>query len=137
MVSEKMLAINRVIGFVAIATASLLPGQEAELPPSSQQVEVVEVSTLSIDELIAFNAKHYGVSEEVIHTVINCESGYNSNAVGDGGQSYGLVQIHQPSWHKLISIEESLDPAFAIDFLARNLSEGNGHLWTCYRIHYD
>nr|AKH47984.1 hypothetical protein [uncultured marine virus] len=128
----KMSVLSKVFGAVAIVATSLIPGETAE-PPST--IEVVQVDELSVEELITFNAQHYGVSEEVMHTVINCESGYNPDAVGDGGQSFGLVQIHNPS-HPNIEIEKSLDSAFAVDFLARNLSEGRGYLWTCWRKHY-
>jgi soluble lytic murein transglycosylase-like protein len=86
----------------------------------------------TINELITEKANKYGVSEEVMHAVIKCESTYNKNAIGDQGNSYGLVQIHLPSW-KNITKEQALDPEFAISFLAEKLSEGKGNLWTCYR----
>lgn len=65
--------------------------------------------------------------------IINCESSRNPNAVGDRGNSFGLVQIHLPS-HPSITKEQALDEEYAIDFLAKNLSEGKGYLWTCYRM---
>jgi hypothetical protein len=71
-----------------------------------------------------------------MHRVISCESQYKYNAVGDGGFSHGLVQIHGPSW-PTISVAQSTDPEFAIEFLAQKLSMGQGRLWSCYRMYYN
>lgn len=65
--------------------------------------------------------------------IIHCESSGNPNAIGDNGQSYGLAQIHLPSWPD-ISKEQALDPEFAINFLAEKLSKNQGYLWTCWRM---
>lgn len=86
----------------------------------------------SINDLITIYAKKYGVSEKVIHRVISCESSYKPTAVGDGGKSHGLVQIHLPS-HPYVTKAQAQDPEFAINFLAENLSKKKGRLWTCFR----
>ena len=39
-----------------------------------------------------------GLKPEIIVSVINKESKFDSNAIGDGGRSLGLMQI-QPRWH--------------------------------------
>lgn len=87
----------------------------------------------TIDELIEEKAKLYQVSSMVMHAVIKCESTYNPNAVGDGGHSRGLVQIYD-DFHPTITHEQAFDPEFAVTFLAKNLAQGNGHLWSCYKI---
>lgn len=84
-------------------------------------------------ELIEKYATKYNVSSETITKIIACESGYNPLAVGDGGNSFGLVQIHHPS-HPNITKEQAYNPDFAISFLAENLSKGKARLWTCSRI---
>ena len=86
----------------------------------------------TIDELIEEKAKLYQVSPIVMHQVIKCESQYNPNAIGDGGHSRGLVQIYD-DFHPTVTHEQAFDPEFSITFLAKNLAQGNGHLWTCYR----
>lgn len=50
---------------------------------------------------------------------------------GEQERSFGLVQIHLPA-HPSISYEEATDVDFSLEFLAKNLSEGNGKIWTCY-----
>lgn len=89
----------------------------------------------TVDEIIHDSAIEYGVSEVVMRNVIKCESSFNPNAIGDGGHSYGLVQIHLPS-HPYVSKEEALDPEYAVDFLAKNLAVDKGSMWTCYRMLY-
>src|SRR3990167_344963 len=103
--------------------------------PSTASYTAPEPQNRSINDLITEYASRYGVSEKVVHKVINCESRYNPNAVGDGGKSYGLVQIHLPS-HPSISKANALDSEYAINFLAKKLSQGQGRLWTCYRIYF-
>lgn len=83
-------------------------------------------------ELTDIYANMYNVSPIIMKQVISCESGWNINAIGDSGKSFGLVQIHNPS-HPSITQEEAINPEFAINFLAENLSKGRGSMWTCYR----
>ena len=77
--------------------------------------------------------------------IIGCESGFVSDIqsnhrytaenvpvgyqVGDREQSWGLVQIHIPVHD--VTIEQAIDPEFAIDFMAKNMSEGRTSWWTC------
>lgn len=88
----------------------------------------------TIPELIDEKALQYNVSADVMNKVIFCESSYNTFAIGDGGMSRGLVQIHK-KYHPTITDEMAFDEEFAIDFLAKNLSEGRGSMWTCFRLY--
>ena len=106
-----------------------------EIEPEEVLIRVqINWTTEKIKEEIEKVAKEYGVSAEVMHTVINCESQYNPKALGDSGHSRGLVQIHD-EYHD-VSDEDAYDPAFAINFLAKALSNKQGYLWTCYRMNY-
>jgi len=62
----------------------------------------------------------------------NGESTWNPKAVGDGGQSLGLVQIHLPS-HPTVTKEQALDYIFAINFIVDEFLSGNEKYWTCWR----
>lgn len=73
-----------------------------------------------------------GINPSVPIAVIECESHWDSDAVGDHGHSHGLVQIYN-SYHPEITMNEANDPRFAIDYLLSNLKDGRGHLWSCYR----
>lgn len=104
-------------------------------PSEAHYVAPVKPKIPTTNELITRYAAKYRVSEKVMHRVIKCESTYNPKAIGDGGKSHGLVQIHLPSHPKVTKVQ-ARNPEFAIDFLAKNLAKGKGRMWTCYRIHY-
>lgn len=102
------------------------------VPPYVASYQAPEAPKPSVQELIALNASKYQVSPKTLQRVISCESSGNINAIGDGGKSYGLVQIFLPM-HPDISKANALDPSFAVNFLAEQISLGHGRLWTCYR----
>ncbi len=104
-------------------------------PPKEVLIETkIEWNKERIVQEIDTVAAEYGVDAKVMHTVINCESQYNPKALGDGGKSRGLVQIH--SGYHNVSDEDAYDPTYAITFLAKHLKEGNGRLWSCYNMNY-
>lgn len=104
----------------------------AEAPREVLIETKVEWTEERIKQEIDTVAEEYGVSPKVMHKIIKCESGYNPKALGDGGKSRGLVQIHS-DYHD-VSDEEAYDPKFAIEFLAKALREGKGNLWSCYKM---
>lgn len=90
----------------------------------------------SIKAIIHEYALEYNVSESVMNKVIDCESSYDINASGDGGKSYGIVQIHMGYWGDKVTPEMAKNPYYAVEFLADKLSKKEGHLWTCYKMYY-
>lgn len=68
------------------------------------------------------------VQSEHVYTPTNVPRGYK---VGDREDSHGLVQIHLPA-HPSITKEEATNPIFAANFLAKNVSQGNARIWTCF-----
>lgn len=112
--------------------------QFTEIPVVHAQEIVPEIATTTpeiIKERIKFYADLYKVSEEVMDTIIRCESYYDPKAIGDDGDSIGLVQINKPS-HPEITDEQAFDHEFSLDFLAKNLKEGRGKMWTCFKLNY-
>lgn len=85
--------------------------------------------------IIEAYAVRYGTESAPVIATLNCESGFNSKAVGDNGTSYGVAQIHLPS-HPSVSKAEALNPFFAIDWTVQQFKEGKARMWTCYRMLY-
>lgn len=109
-------------------------GAEAVTAPSvNLTAPIVPPKPLTLKEKSDKYAKQYNVNAELMSAVVKCESTFNPDAIGDYGNSFGLVQIHLPS-HPTITKEQAYDPDFALDFLAKNLAKGKGNMWTCYRI---
>ena len=84
-----------------------------------------------------------------MRAIVECESGYVSDIQshhrysatnaprgykqGDREQSYGLAQIHVPV-HP-VTIEEAIQPTFAVAWLAEKVASGQARIWTCYNTH--
>lgn len=68
-------------------------------------------------------APQYGVPVQLMIAVGMQESGLNSGAVGDGGNSHGAWQIHAPS-HPSVSTAQAHDPVFSTNYAAKLLSNG-------------
>lgn len=71
-----------------------------------------------------------GYSRYIADAVIQCESGWNTNAVGDHGQSWGLWQIHQPA-HAIGN--DAFDPYDATVYAIKLLDKNGWYPWTCYK----
>lgn len=104
------------------------------LEPLEVEAEV-KIEPFTIEEKIEHYGNKYNVSSDVMTNVIKCESGFNPKAVGDGGNSRGLSQIHRPS-HPTITDEQAFDEDFAIEFMASEMSKGNSWMWSCWKNLY-
>ena len=92
------LFISAVLALNGIATAIDHPELYNKIEPkvvSNIQIDVRGISNEMIDD-IAFRS---GVDPNIVKAIIVEESGGNPNAVGDNGESIGLMQI-QPKHHK-------------------------------------
>lgn len=79
---------------------------------------------------------NYNVKPSIIIAMIQRESNFKSKAIGDNGDSFGLMQI-QPKWHKermqRLNCTDLLDPyqnvTVGIDIFAELLDEDKGLEW--------
>jgi hypothetical protein len=116
-----------------IVEGNLTPPETVKTPPISLSYTKEDILAM-IDEI----ALKYDVSPFVMKKIVYGESRYNPKAIGDTkyvcpltgkvAPSYGLVQINS-CWHK-VSIEQSFDVEFSLNFLATHLKKGNCKLWT-------
>lgn len=108
----------------------------AEVKPASTNWKPVDPEPYK--KIIREVAESKGLPEnkiKEIETVIQCESSWKTNAVGDGGNSFGLVQIHLPS-HPTVTVEQAKDPHFAINFIVDKFLDNKERMWTCWRKNY-
>lgn len=92
------LFISTVLALNGIATAIDHPELYNKIEPkvvSNIQIDVKGISNEMIDDI----AVRSGVDPNIVKAIIVEESGGNPNAVGDGGESIGLMQI-QPKHHQ-------------------------------------
>ena len=120
----KIIAIS-IFALILLAT-NLLIGEADEVPlryPSKYE-----------NMVLANQISHkYEVPARTVKRIIKLESNWNEKArnLNEREDSRGLVQINRKA-HPQISVTQTEDPSFAIDFLASNLSMGRGRMWSTY-----
>lgn len=87
-------------------------------------VKTAQAETPKQKDYIEEIAESYGISPKLIKAIIEVESGGDSNAIGDDGNSLGLMQI-QPRYHtqRLKEGESLLDPKVNVRVGCEILSE--------------
>ncbi len=123
------------------------PVTEATEPVETEPIETESVETeppvilydVPLDEDLQIHiiktAEEYGIDPAIIFAIAYRESTYNPECVGDGGDSYGLMQV-QPYWHsermERLGCLDLLDPyqnvTVAVDYLAEKLDWYNGDI---------
>jgi soluble lytic murein transglycosylase-like protein len=87
--------------------------------------------TINTRELVLHMVKEAGFNPHIADKVIQCESGWNTKAVGDRGQSWGLWQIHQPAHN---TGDLAFDPILSTEYAIKLLNKHGWKPWTCYGI---
>ena len=100
---------------------------KADYPPQKAQ-------NASISDLIAYYGEIYNVTPKTLYNTIKCESSFSTTAHNHTWKenSYGLSQINLKA-HPEIKKSQALDPDFSVQYMAKNISEGKGKMWTCYK----
>ena len=80
-------------------------------------------------------AQIWAVDVKLMDSLVYCESGYNRYALNDNPGvelSSGLAQINLLAHN--VTREQAEDPEFALNFMAKNISEGKAKMWyNCYK----
>lgn len=90
----------------------------------------------SIQDHIFKESERYGIDPTLVIAIIDKESDFRSHVIGDGGRSYGLMQI-QARWHedrmKALGCMDLLDPyqniTVGLDYLAELFESGKSIEW--------
>lgn len=105
-----------------------------------EQKELYDVPLSAEIQRYIFNVSdYYGVDPVLVIALIEKESSYNSSAIGDGGDSIGLMQI-QPRWHTArmdkLGVDDLFNPyenvSLGVDILASYIDEGLGEEWALH-----
>lgn len=133
------------VGAAVLVWLAFPAPQEAQAEiklPEAEPVDITEQAPLYDVPLSADLQEHirqlcddYGVDMPLVLAIIGQESNYQTDAVGDDGNSIGLMQI-QPRWHQgrmdRLGVTDLLDPyqniTVGIDLLAE-LIEMGGTRW--------
>lgn len=97
--------------------------------PIAYASEVPEAPKLTPEGLISSISAEYGVSSTTLYNLAYSESHLDPSAVGDSGDSVGIVQIRLKS-HPDVSREQALDPEFSLRWAALEILAGNISQWS-------
>ena len=110
---------------------------EAEPVAATEQAPLYDVPlSANMQEHIRQLCDEYGVDMPLVLAIIGQESNYRPDAVGDNGNSLGLMQI-QPRWHQSrmdkLGVTDLTAPyqnvTVGIDLLAELVGENKGIEW--------
>lgn len=134
------------VGAAVLVWLAFPAPQEAQAEiklPEAEPVDITEQAPLydvplsaDLQEHIRQLCDEYGVDMPLVLAIIGQESNYRPDAVGDNGNSLGLMQI-QPRWHQSrmddLGATDLLDPyqnvTVGIDLLAELVGENKGTEW--------
>lgn len=141
----------RLFIFVALIFMLLAPSPEKRFADKPEEpAEVVEMVAEYQEPRPLYNvplsnevqryifnvADYYGLEPSLILAIIEKESSYNEAAIGDGGESYGLMQVQGRVWSVRmdeLGVTDLINPyeniAIGVDILAAHLEQGLGVEW--------
>lgn len=80
----------------SITTNDVILSQQPQTSASTPSIPI-DTNARDMQSMIFGIAKEEGVDPALALSIAQIESGFNPNAVGDNGNSFGLFQIHRPS----------------------------------------
>ena len=128
---------KELIGVMGVQPVTPTADDAAVANTTSSASEVIESVSLS-DELqqhINNLASENGIDKYIIYAMIKHESGYRTDAIGDNGNSIGLMQV-QPKYHRArmdrLGVTDLVDPyqnvIVGVDYLAEMLERYEGNM---------
>lgn len=107
----------------------LLAIQAGVAPPPVHASELTKEDLRAVAVMVALK---YDLDPVRFVKVIECESSFNRNAVGALGE-IGIVQIY-PKYHPTVTREQMLNPAWSMEWMAKQWKAGHQRWWSCYAL---
>lgn len=100
-------------------------------------LEVTIINKTYIEEKVNQFSNIYNVDPKLVSKIIQCESQFDHDALGDGGQAFGVMQYHKASFQRHAKLMgEELDYYSTHDQIKLSVwAIANGHAreWTSFR----
>lgn len=119
-----------------VAALAFLAPRAAAAPENTSQYPIVADKAYYV-EMADRIAKDYGLNRGLFVKVLECESRFKPDALGDGGTSYGIAQLHKPISDWKIPISTAYNPEASMHIMANAWVRGEAKRWTCYRMWRD
>jgi hypothetical protein len=88
--------------------------------------------TDNLKQALVFFTTKYGGNYKLLYDCIVVESGWNENAVGDGGLAKSLAQIHADYWQDYC-IGDRTNPYNNLECFAKQNSKHIDTKWSCWK----
>jgi len=89
------------------------------------------LETSDLQNIALSDAQKYGLNADHFIKVINCESGFDPDIIGDHGTSIGIAQLHYPGlWG--ISTSTAHDPRVSLEIMASAWKQNEESRWSCW-----
>jgi hypothetical protein len=101
--------------------------------PITPFVEAAELSTNELKAMATEIAMEHKLNVPHFLKTIECESNWDTRAVGDGGLSHGLVQLYYPTRDWGIATTSAYEPRLSMEIMAEAWQKNLASKWTCWR----
>ena len=91
----------------------------------------INASESDLKDYLELKTVNNGLYEE-LYTVIQCESSWKPNAVGDSGLAYGILQYHRPTFDNFCK-GDYYNPYDQIDCAISMFQNNLKNHWSCFR----
>lgn len=133
---------HKTISVTAIPTQTICVMTYEAMPvePEQEQVREKQYFDVPLDhdlqDYIETLCEVHHIDPAIVVAMIGRESNYQADVVGDGGDSFGLMQV-QPKWHQermdMLGCTDLLDPyqnvLVGVDYLAELIERDKGIEW--------
>lgn len=131
---------QKTISATAIPTQTICVMTYEAMPVEPEQVQEKQYFDVPLDhdlqDYIETLCEVHHIDPAIVVAMIGQESNYQADVVGDGGDSFGLMQV-QPKWHQermdMLGCTDLLDPyqnvLVGVDYLAELIERDKGIEW--------
>ena len=111
-----------------------MPMNPADLTVPVVHSQELDYSTTTLKTYAAQVAKDRNLNVQKFVATIECESGFQHDAVGDKGTSLGIAQFRFPERDWGVASSTVLNPYKAINLMADAWEKDLAYKWTCWQL---
>lgn len=127
-------AVAGLVGFLTLIPLTIHSDENKGVAflPSPLDVLTNNSTKEQIKEAIKFASEKYGGNYYQLYKTIECESSFDTKAIGDSGKAFGLGQYHKPTFERFCK-GDYYSAKDQLICMSKMFKDGlTGH-WTCWK----